>query len=271
MDKLTADSLVGVSETLLVPLHYRVEISKDADDTFKDAMAERFHDAIEYDWAKFQSAPLKLAMGPRTSILDRQAGAFIAKHPAGLIVNLGCGLDTRFYRLDNGSIVWMELDLPDVIALRRRLDEPPSARHRLLAGSVLDESWVDEINPSAARPVLLVAEGLLPYFTEEQHKFIFGYLARRFPGQQMLFQTSSPSLIHRLAPSSDLSRLNTTAELQWGLEESAQVSALDSRVHLVEEFPLIAGLERELPEEFRRGLSAEQLRKAAKIVHVRFD
>jgi O-methyltransferase involved in polyketide biosynthesis len=271
MDKLPADSLVGVSETLLVPLHYRVEISKAANSTFKDAMAERFHDAIEYDWGKFRSEPLKLAMGPRTSILDKHVGAFIAKHRAGLIVNLGCGLDTRFYRLDNESIVWIELDLPDVIALRRRLDEPPSTRHRLLAGSVLDQRWVDEIDRFADQPVLLVAEGLLPYFTEEQHKLIFGYLARRFPGQEMLFQTSAPSLIHGLAPSSDLSKLNTTAELQWGLEESSEVSALDPRVQLVDEFPLIAGLERALPQELRQRLSAEQLRKAAKIVHVRFD
>jgi O-methyltransferase involved in polyketide biosynthesis len=151
------------------------------------------------------------------------------------------------------------------------LNEPLSARHRLLAGSVLDERWVDEIDRFDGQPVLLVAEGLLPYFTEEQHKFIFGYLARRFPGQEMLFQTSAPSVVHGLAHSSDLSKLNTAAEMQWGFEESSQVSALDPRVHLVDEFPLIAGLERELPQELRQQLSAEQLRKAGKIVLVRFD
>ena len=204
---------------------------------------------------------------------DKQVRAFIARQPAGLIVNLGCGLDTRFHRLDNGSIVWIEMDLPEVIAFRKRLDEPPTARHRLLAGSVLDERWVEEIAPWAGQPTLLVAEGLLSYFTEEQHKFIFGYLARGFRGQEMLFQTSAPSVARGLAPSSDLSKLKTAAAVQWqwGLEEGSQVSALDPRVRFVDEFPLLAGLEHVLAPELRQQLSTEQIRKAAKIVHVRFD
>jgi O-methyltransferase involved in polyketide biosynthesis len=274
MDKLPADSLAGVSETLLIPLHYRAETSKAGDSAFKDAMAERFHDTIEYDWSRFQSRlSQRPAVAARTNILDKHVSEFIARQPLGLIVNLGCGLDTRFHRLDNGGIVWIEMDLPEVIAFRRKLDEPPCARHLLLAGSILEERWVDEIDPYAGKPILLVAEGLFSYFTEEQHQFIFGYLARRFPGQEMLFQTSAPSVARGLAPSSDLSKLRTAAAVQWqwGLEESSQVSALEPRVRFVDEFPLLLGLERELSQELRQPLSAEQLRKAAKIVHVMFD
>lgn len=270
MHKLPPDSLVGVSETLLIPLHYRVEHSRSGNSAFKDEMAEGFHDAIDYDWDKFQGQLLARAIAVRTEILDTHVTAFIGEHSDALILNLGCGLDTRFYRLDNGTIVWIEIDLPLVIAFRKKLGEPSSPRHRLQAGSVLDEGWVDEVCQYGSRPVMLVAEGLLPYFTEEQHKLIFGYLARRFPGQQMLFQTSAPSVVGGMVQSSDLSKLRTAAELRWGLEDSAQVSALDPRVHLVDEFSLVAGHEHELPQELQR-LSAERLRKAAKIVHVRFD
>jgi hypothetical protein len=72
-----------------------------------------------------------------------------------------------------------------------------------------------------------------------------------------------------MVQSSDLSKLRTAA-LRWGLEDSAQVSALDPGCNLVDEFSLVAGHEHELPQELQH-LFAEQLRKAAKIVHVRFD
>jgi len=272
MHKLAADSLVGVAETLLIPLHHRAENSRAGDGGFKDEMAERFHDAIEYDWDKFRGRlEMRPAMAARTGILDEHIKAFIAGNPAGLIVNLGCGLDTRFHRLDNGTIVWVEIDLPEVISLRRKLGEPQSPRHLLLARSVFDEAWASDLRQFAGWPVLLVAEGLLPYFTEEQHRKIFGYLAEHFPGQQMLFQTSAPSLTVRLVKASDLSRLRTAVQLQWGLEDSAQVSAIDPRVHLVDEFPLLAGREHELPQELRERLSPAQLLKLARIVHVRFD
>jgi hypothetical protein len=141
----------------------------------------------------------------------------------------------------------------------------------LLARSVLDEAWTNDVRQFAGRPILFVAEGLLPYFTEAQHKLVFGYLAGHFPGQRMLFQTSAPSLTRELIPSSDLAKLRTSAELQWGLEDSAQISALDPRVHLLDDFPLLAGHEHELPQELRQRWSPEQLRRVATIVHVRFD
>jgi O-methyltransferase involved in polyketide biosynthesis len=269
MLKLPVDSLVGVSETLLIPLHYGVQNSRADDSAFNDEMAERFCDAIEYDWSKFQDRlGLSLAIAARTEILDEHVKVFIASHPDGLIVNLGCGLDTRFYRLDNGSVVWIEIDFPDVITFRKKLGEPQSPRYLLLARSVFDQAWADEVHRLAARPVLFVAEGLFPYFTEEQHKVIFGYLAGHFPSQQMLFQTNAPSMIRRLGglvQSSDLSKL-----MRWGLEDSAEVSALDPRVHVVNDSPLLAGREHELPQALRQLLSPEQLRNVGKIIHVRF-
>jgi O-methyltransferase involved in polyketide biosynthesis len=272
MPKLSADSLSGVSETLLIPLHHRVQNSRAGDSGFKDEMAERFHDAIEYDWKKFEGRlGLRTAMAARTGILDEHVRTFIDGHPDGLIVNLGCGLDTRFYRLDNGTIVWVEIDLPDVISFRKRLGEPQSPRHLLIARSVFDEGWASDIRQFGGRPVLFVAEGLFPYFTEAQHKQIFGRLVEHFPGQQLLFHTSAPSLVRELAGSSDLSKLRTRVELQWGLEDSTQVSAIDPRVHFVDEFPLITGREHELPPELRQRFSPEQLVKLARIVHVRFD
>jgi O-methyltransferase involved in polyketide biosynthesis len=268
---LQSDDLTGVSETLLVPLHYRVEESKSDSSPFKDEVAERFHDSIDYDWSKFRGESMQRRVMPiRTAILDDQVKEFLAKAPDGLVVNLGAGLDTRFYRLDNGTVEWIELDLPIVIALRRKLQEPENARHRLVAASVLDEKWVATVKPVATKRILLVAEGLLPYFSEEEHRKIFGYLASNFPGQEMLFQTNAPSLIQGFVQHSDLSKMRSNVELRWGLEDSRQVSSLDPNIEFIREFPLIEGQLDVLPEEIRQKLTPAMAKNIAKMVHVRF-
>jgi O-methyltransferase involved in polyketide biosynthesis len=272
MEKLHPQELQGVSETLLIPLHYRVEESRKESAAFRDAMGERFHDLIAYDWSKFQDQPFhRRIMVVRTTTLDNQAGSFLAKNPTGLIINLGAGLDTRFYRLDNGTVHWVEFDLPGVISFRRKLQEPVNERHQLLIGSVLDESWIAEIKRNAETRILLVAEGLLPYFTEEEHRTIFRYLANHFPGQEMLFQTSAPSLIRGFVQYSNLSKLSNNVELRWGLEDSAQVSELDPRVRFVEEFPFLAGNYDLLPDPIKQKLSPAQALKIGKIVRIRFE
>jgi O-methyltransferase involved in polyketide biosynthesis len=273
MEKLHPDELIGVSETLLIPLNYRVEESRKGSGAFKDEIGERFHDAIEYDWSKLQGQSFhRRVMAARTVILDRQVGNFLAKAPEGLVVNLGAGLDTRFYRLDNGLVHWIELDLPAVISFRRELREPLNERHRLVAGSVLDDGWITEVQRSGGTTILFIAEGFLPYFTEEEHRRIFGCLTQHFPGQEMLFQTMAPSLIQGLVQYSSLSKMRTNVEVRWGLDDSTQVSdLLNPRVKFLQEFPLLEGLYDLLPDPIKEKLSPSAAMKVGKIVHVRFD
>ena len=278
MLQIRPDDLKGVSETLLIPLHYCVEASKNGSRGSRDEVAERFHDAIAYDWGKLDAASsqnwvttVKVAIfDERRMIFDEQVRDFLEKAPDGLVVNLGAGLNTRFHRLDNGRTEWIELDLPGVIALRRKFSEPENKRHRMIAASVLDDSWVMEIKRYARTRALFIAEGLFPYFTEEEHRKIFTCLAETFPGQEMLFHTMAPSLIPRLAKYTALSKMSSKVELQWGLDDSEQVSALHPKVEFVNEFSLLERRYDQLPEAIQRKLSPAVAKQVAKIVHVRF-
>jgi methyltransferase (TIGR00027 family) len=282
MQQIQYDDLKGVSQTLLIPLHYRVEESKSESSSFKDEIAERFHDAIAYDWAKFDAdasqnwvtGAATATMYERRAIFDEQVRNFLEKAPDGLVVNLGAGLDTRFHRLDNGRVQWIELDLPGVITFRQKLHEPKKKRHRMIAASILDDDWVVEIKRHAGSRVLFVAEGLLPYFTEEEHRKIFTCLADNFPGAEMLFQTNAPSLTAGLAQYTALSKLGMKVEMQWGLDDSKQVSALHPKVEFVREFPLLEKYLKkhhdQFPESLREKFSPAMARQIAKIVHVRF-
>jgi len=100
------------------------------------------------------------------------------------VVALGEGLETQFWRLDNGQVRWLTVDLPETMQLRHRL-LPDGSRQRSYSGSALDLRWLDDLDPSG--PILVTAQGLLPYFhRDEVHGLIAG-IAKRLPGSLLVF------------------------------------------------------------------------------------
>jgi O-methyltransferase involved in polyketide biosynthesis len=161
--------------------------------------------------------------------------------------------------------------LPAVIGFRQKLHEPANPRHVLLAASVLDDDWIPKVKRLARSCVLFVAEGLLPYFTEAQHRAFFGLLSDNLPGRKMLFHISAPSALQAFAHLSVLSKLRTRAELEWGLEEGADVSSLNPKARFINEYSLFEGYEDRLPEAIWHRLTPDMIRKAGKIVRVQFE
>ena len=130
--------LTGASETMLLTLHARAEHTLSARPRFTDWAAVDLVGRIDYD---FTSAGRDRLMSDgvvlRTLTLDPLVAGYLATHRGATVVNVACGLDTRFNRLDDGAATWYELDLPPVIELRRRLlGEGP--RHPLIAASATD-------------------------------------------------------------------------------------------------------------------------------------
>ncbi len=128
----------------------------------------------------------------RSSVPSRRGEAGLARHPQAVVVHIGCGLDTRFERVDNGRVEWYDLDLPDVIELRRKLVGGEGERHHFLAGSMLDSAWLDTVSAHHKRPLLFLAEGVFMYFEEAQVKSLVLTLRDRFPGAELVFDAFSP-------------------------------------------------------------------------------
>ncbi|MGW0609036.1 class I SAM-dependent methyltransferase [Streptomyces sp. NPDC002788] len=103
-----------VQETLLIPLYGRAVESRKKDAILTDPRAEEIVAAIDYDFARFDNLPSLTGAVLRTSLFDRWVTDFLAAHPAGTVVELGTGLNTRYERTDSGRARWFELDLPDV-------------------------------------------------------------------------------------------------------------------------------------------------------------
>lgn len=120
-------------------------------------------------------------------MFDVPVGEFLRRHPEGTVVEIGCGLNTRFERLDNGRVHWFDLDLPDTIDLRRRFFSD-TERRTMLAASVVDPGWIETVRRSPG-PYFFVAETVLIYLEEAQVRTALAQIARSFPAAGIAFDT----------------------------------------------------------------------------------
>lgn len=211
-------ALQGVEETMLLPLWARAAETARSRPIIRDEQAVRMVAAIDYDFRIFgrnwqNEVIMQTAIAVRTEILDRAVRDFIARHPDGVVVNVGAGLDTRFYRLDNGRLRWFDVDLPRAIAMRRQF-LAESDRHRFVTRSFLDPDWLDDIGAGDA-PMLVIAEGLFMYFEEAQVRGFFTGLAERRPGTEVVFEAIDPGLVLIMNTQGWVRQLGTP--FKWGL------------------------------------------------------
>ncbi len=233
MSKINVSKLGGVSRTLLLPLCYRATESERADALLRDPKARELLERIDFDFKPFQRQSSEQVNALlRAREFDRMVCAFLAKQPLAVVVDLGCGLNTRFDRIDNGQVEWYDLDLPDVIALRRQLLAETQRCH-MLASSALDTRWMDQlVGLAEGRPLFFVAEGLLPYLPEQQVKSLILALAERFRGAEIVFDAITPFFvrIHNL----ELAASRLEARLHWGLADDRDLEAWGEGLHLLE-------------------------------------
>jgi O-methyltransferase involved in polyketide biosynthesis len=230
---ITSD-LQGVSETLLLPLYYRAVEYRRADALLRDDRAVQIVRRLDYNFARLAGSPQQQLFAIlRTCEFDRCVKDFLERHPQGLVVDLGCGLDTRFWRVDNGQVVWFDLDLPPVIRLRRQLlDEGP--RCHFMAYSLLDFAWMDCVCQADGRPVLLLAEGVFPYLAEaDVRRFVLGVSAH-LGEAELIFDAMSANVLwlHNL----QLATANLEARLHWGFQSSRDLERWGPGIHLAREW-----------------------------------
>ncbi|MDC7124504.1 MAG: class I SAM-dependent methyltransferase, partial [Spirochaetales bacterium] len=136
----------NVSETLFVPLWGRAESSKKYPSLLDDKESIRIVESSNYDFSKVNSSSeyYCLASAIRAANFDRELREYINAHPEASIVSIGSGLDTTFFRVDNGKIFWYDLDLPEIIELRKKY-VTDNERIKMIAGSCFDYEWISRV------------------------------------------------------------------------------------------------------------------------------
>lgn len=185
---MTRVDLRGAPETMLATLYAKALDADAPRSILNDGFARDIVARIDYDWSrtgiKPQNAP---SVTLRAKHFDTWTKQFLAVHRDAVVVHLGCGLDSRCFRLDPGpGVEWFDVDYPEVAALRKQF-YPRREHCHVVAASVTDPEWLTSV-PSD-RPTLIVAEGLTMYLTEADGVALLRRLVGRFPSGELQFDS----------------------------------------------------------------------------------
>jgi O-methyltransferase involved in polyketide biosynthesis len=224
--KITPD-LGGVPETALWTLYNRASEAKrqaaNGNGLIHDPEAIRIYDAIDYPFDRhFGTADGSHAV--RANDIDIILRRWLAAHPAGSVVSLGEGLETQFSRVDNGSLTWLTVDLPESIRFRAQF-LPSHPRCHTFVGSALDRSWMDLVRPqsdraSSGEQLCIIAQGLFMYLPAAEVQHLLVDLAARFPGCLLVFDTIPHWLARLTQRPGGLKRTKhyTVPVMPWGID-----------------------------------------------------
>jgi O-methyltransferase involved in polyketide biosynthesis len=266
-----AINLRNVQQTLLLPLWGRAVESRKPKPLLIDAAASAIIEKIQYDFSTIAAnigSITQLAWIARSIHTDRTVKDFLRRHPAGTIVNVGCGLDTTFERVDNGTVRWYDLDMPEVIALRKQFITD-SERRSSISRSFLEDSWCSDV--FVGDSILFIAAGVFYYFEEQEMKRGLIRLAELYPGGEVFFDCASP-LGMRTANKVVIQAggMDQNSFLKWGIERARELEAWDSRIHVVKEFPMFKGIKRHLDPKAMFGTFMSDRLRIMSMVHLRF-
>jgi methyltransferase (TIGR00027 family) len=213
-ERLRVD-LSGAPLTMLATLYAKALDADLKEPILGDRFAKRIVERIDYDWKKTTITPRRSpSVTTRTAHFDAWTNQFLAAHPRAVVLHLGCGLDSRFFRLQPGpGVEWYDVDYPEVATLRAQLY--PVAEHcHVVAASVTDPGWLAGI--AADRPTLMVGEGLTMYLTEQDGTALLRRIVERFPCGELQFDA-----FNRLAIKAQWINVivrRSGATLHWGID-----------------------------------------------------
>ncbi|MFI6897188.1 class I SAM-dependent methyltransferase [Streptomyces sp. NPDC050256] len=212
--------LDGVPETLLWTLHNRAFEAGRRYPVLDDPMALQLLANLDYPFEERFGVPGAFhsqAQALRSRCFDLAVQEYLADRPEATVVALGDGLETGFWRVDNGRLNWLSVELPEVATLRRTL-LPPSDRLRTLSGSATDLSWLDEIEDPEGRGVVVTTQGLLMYLHPAEVRGILSACAARLPGGILVLDSMARWLARGTVAGTSKVGAMTIPPMRWAMD-----------------------------------------------------
>ena len=237
----SVSALPGVSATMLVTLAAKALAATDAPELqYLDRRSQEILRELDVDPRRFNLNPSEVrAVVLRSHWFGQTVRRFLASHPTGLCINLGCGLDASFEELEaasGGRFTWVDVDLPSVIAIRRRFFAE-TARRRIIAGDITDSQLFAAIPWDSGRPAIVVAEGVLYFLQRAQVESLFRAQAdaadARRATVEIAFDYASPFGAWIVTRRPAHRQLGTT--FAWTVHNPSELRRVDPRLEVVED------------------------------------
>jgi len=246
-------NLSDIAATSLVTLYCRAVESQSSNPILKDQKAVEITQRLNPILAASPDRLLRsLANGKinknlsvhialRAQKYDEYTLEFLHRNPGAVIVNIGCGMDTRYYRIKNPTAIFYDLDMPEVIQIKRSFIEE-SLSYKMVASSVLDYGWMDQISQAGRSSVLFLCEGVFMYLDVEDVRGLVIELQNRFPGSEMICEVVNSRwlskfwkpLIHRKMQSG--AGLGKSAVFRSGISQSREMETWNRGIRFLDEW-----------------------------------
>ncbi len=245
MSEKIKPTINGTAETMLLSFYARAKYSKKHGAKFHDAKAEELIERIDYDFAAAdKDTTMSSGVLARTIVIDELVAAFIAQNPDCAVVNIACGLDTRFYRMDNGRLLWYNLDLPEVIALRDQIYQE-TGRPVSIGISALDPSWTEGVPKD--RKMLFIIEGLSMYLTAEENRALLQIIRSSFKNATVIMECLAKMWVKK--ETLEKSVADTGAKFLFGADCFADLGTIAEGYRSVKDDNILRGMRQLVPAQ----------------------
>lgn len=225
--------LGDIQKTLFMPVWARAVETKKKNPVMVDLTALQIIESVDFDFLQMTANLAEInqiAWIARYKRFDLIVNKFLSDHPKGTVVNIGCGLDTSYERINCESAHWYDLDLPDVIELKSKFQKETTGR-KFISGSFLNTRWFESIEIDDK--ILFISAGVFVYFEELQIKDFVIKVADRFKECEMFFDVTSPKGLEIANQVIQKSGLGQGSFFKWGLLDKTVISSWDSRINLL--------------------------------------
>ena len=286
MKRHVLENITDISETLLIPLYARaiesksqkpiiydkkaIEITDELNKYFENSESKLYNNLSKGKLRKRLPASLSL----RTRKFDQYVIEFINKNPNSIIVELGCGLSTRYDRIIKNDSEWYDLDFPNVIKIRTNFFQENDSYH-FISSSVLDFDWMELLSKNNKK-FLFLAEGLLMYLHEEDVKQLVLKLQQNFPGCHLISEMANIFIIKTLKRKIWRKKfqrdfhLGKDATFNFGIKESQELEGWNEGIEFLDEWTYFDDIDNKLGWINYLG-RIEKFRKTQWIIHYRLN
>ena len=219
-----------IQETALIPLAIKASETARPNARIRDEKAKAIIDALGVDVSKYDPFLSHEGVVARTIMFRDTLKDLLARYPDAVCINLGCGFDDKFSQVDNGRLRWFDVDLPDQIAVRRKVFQDRD-RCTMLDGDALDGAWTKAL--PKADMYIIVVEGVLEYFSKAQVKTCLNMLCDCFPHGYLLAELHYPFLEKHGSHHDAVKHTNAT--FGWGTKSGEDYLELEPRMKLLSE------------------------------------
>ncbi len=224
--------LGDIETTALIPLSNRASETLRKHPRIRDEKAVKIIRELAIDTKNYDKLITHECVIARTIMFDDAVKKLTGKYPDAVFLNLGCGLDNRFERVDNGKLLWFDIDLPDSIVVRKKVYQETEHR-RMLGADVMDPLWIEQIKGAVGKkPVIAIAEGLFMYFSKEQTRTLLNQLTSSFDEGFLLAEMMHPSMMDE--KKHDTVK-HTDAKFGWGTRSGKEFVQLAPKLQLISE------------------------------------